>query len=193
MKCPNCGTEVGNANFCTECGTPMKEGLRNPFIDNTRWDDVEHERFQRPKGHKILAAVVVALAVFWLIGRPLITGTKPKQASTGLSSYAASSSGESSNLTMGQKNALRAAKQYLNALAFSHDGLIHQLEYDGYSTEDATYAADNCGADWNEQAAKCAKSYLDAMSFSRSELVHQLEFDGFTSSQAEYGVAANGY
>ena len=27
MKCPNCGTEVGNANFCTECGAPLKAGL----------------------------------------------------------------------------------------------------------------------------------------------------------------------
>lgn len=102
-------------------------------------------------------------------------------------------SSETSNLTMGQKNALRSAENYLNALAFSHDGLIHQLEYEGYSTEDATYAADNCGADWNEQAAKCAKNYLDTMSFSRSGLIQQLEYEGFTPSQAEYGVSANGY
>lgn len=94
---------------------------------------------------------------------------------------------------MGQKNALRAANSYLNALAFSYDGLIKQLEYEGYSTEDATYAADHCGADWNEQAAKSAKSYLNSMSFSRSGLIQQLEYEGFTPSQAEYGATANGY
>ena len=94
---------------------------------------------------------------------------------------------------MGQRNALRAAANYLSAMAFSHDGLIKQLEYEGYSTEDATYAADHCGADWNEQAARSAKNYLNAMSFSRSGLIQQLEYEGFTASQAEYGASANGY
>lgn len=96
-------------------------------------------------------------------------------------------------MTMGQKNALKQADNYLNVLAFSYTGLIKQLEFDGYSTEDATYAADNCGADWNEQAAKQAKSYLDVMSFSRQGLIDQLEYDGFTQEQAEYGVSAVGY
>lgn len=53
--------------------------------------------------------------------------------------------------------------------------------------------ADNCGADWNEQAAKCAKSYLDSMSFSRDELISQLEYEGFTRAQAEYGAAKKRY
>jgi len=97
------------------------------------------------------------------------------------------------DLTMGQKNALASAKSYLNALAFSHSGLIKQLEFEGYSTEDATYAADNCGADWNEQAAKSAQSYIDSMAFSRDGLIKQLEFEGYTTEQAEFGVTAVGY
>ena len=52
---------------------------------------------------------------------------------------------------------------------------------------------DNCGADWNEQAAKSAKSYLDFSSFSRSGLIKQLEYEGFTAEQAEYGATAVGY
>lgn len=96
-------------------------------------------------------------------------------------------------LTMGQKNALGSAESYLSIMAFSHSGLIGQLEYDGYTTEEATYAADNCGADWNEQAAKSAESYLEMMSFSRQELIDQLVYDGFTQEQAEYGVTAAGY
>lgn len=96
-------------------------------------------------------------------------------------------------LTMGQKNALSAAKDYLSSMAFSYSGLIEQLEYEGYSTEDATYAADKCGADWNEQAAKCAKNYMDSMSFSRDSLKEQLTYEGFTAEQAEYGVTAAGY
>ena len=55
------------------------------------------------------------------------------------------------------------------------------------------YAADHCGADWNNEAARMAQEYIDFMSFSRQELVEQLEFEGFTSEQAEYGVKAVGY
>lgn len=95
--------------------------------------------------------------------------------------------------TIGQRNALSKANQYLSIMAFSYSGLIDQLEYEGYTTEEATYGADNCGADWNEQAAKKAQQYIDLMSFSRQGLIDQLKFDGFTQSQAEYGVSAVGY
>lgn len=96
-------------------------------------------------------------------------------------------------LTTGQSNALESALSYLDFMAFSYTGLIEQLEYEGYSTEDATYAADNCGADWNEQAVKSAKSYLDLMPFSKEELISQLEYEGFTHEQAVYGVEQTGY
>lgn len=95
--------------------------------------------------------------------------------------------------TMGQKNALEKAKSYLNYSAFSYKGLIKQLEYEKFSTADATYAVDNCGADWFEQAVKKAKSYLSFTSFSRDGLIEQLEYDGFTHEQAVYGVEQNGY
>lgn len=96
-------------------------------------------------------------------------------------------------LTTGQSNALASAKLYLETMPFSYTGLIEQLEYEQYSTEDATYAADNCGADWNEQAARSAKNYLDIMPFSRDELIEQLQFEGYTYEQAVYGVEQNGY
>lgn len=95
--------------------------------------------------------------------------------------------------TMGQSNALKSAQNYLSFISFSHDGLVQQLEFEGFSTDDATWAVDNCGADWNEQAAKKAQSYLDVTSFSRDGLIEQLEFEGFTAEQAEYGVTAIGY
>lgn len=78
-------------------------------------------------------------------------------------------------------------------MGFSKSGLIKQLEFDGYSSEDATYAAENCNANWNEQVAKSAKNYLDTMPFSKSELIHQLEFDGYSKEEAEYGAQAAGY
>ena len=79
----------------------------------------------------------------------------------------------------------------MNYTAFSYQGLINQLEYEKYSHEDAVFAADNCGADWNEQAAKSAKSYLNYTSFSRDGLIEQLEYEGFTHEQAVYGAEAN--
>ena len=104
-----------------------------------------------------------------------------------------SSSGTPSSMTTGQKNALESAKRYLQVSAFSRSGLIKQLEYEKYSTEDATFAADNCCADWYEQAAKSAKRYLDIMSFSKASLISQLEYEGFTHDQAVYGAEQNGY
>ncbi len=95
--------------------------------------------------------------------------------------------------TMGQKNALEQAKRYLSISAFSYSGLIDQLKYEGYTAEEATYGADNCGADWNEQAARQAKSYMKLMSFSRQGLIDQLKYEGFTQAQAEYGASAVGY
>lgn len=95
--------------------------------------------------------------------------------------------------TMGQKNALKTAESYLRSSAFSRKGLIEQLKYEEYSTEEATYAVDNIDVDWNEQAAKCAESYLKSSSFSRKGLIDQLKYEGFTTAQAEYGVSQNGY
>lgn len=94
--------------------------------------------------------------------------------------------------TVSQQNAVRAAQNYLSYTAFSRDGLIDQLKYEGFPDEDASYAADNCGADWNEQAAQKARSYLDMTAFSRSGLIQQLEYEGFTREQAEYGASAVG-
>jgi len=95
--------------------------------------------------------------------------------------------------TIGEKNALSRALVYLRTMPFSYSGLIDQLEYEGYSYQEAKYGADNCGADWNEQATLKAQVYLDTMPFSRQGLIDQLIYEGFTQSQAEYGVNAVGY
>lgn len=93
-----------------------------------------------------------------------------------------------SRLTIGQKNALKSAENYLRLMASSYKGLINQLESEKYSHDDAVYAADNCGADWNEQALKSAKNYLDSTAFSYQELINQLEYEQFTTEQATYGA-----
>lgn len=94
--------------------------------------------------------------------------------------------------TVSQRNALSKAKDYLSYTAFSHDGLVSQLEYEQFSTADATYGADNSGADWNQQAAKKAKDYMSYSSFSRGSLIEQLEYDKFTPDQAAYGANSVG-
>ncbi len=94
----------------------------------------------------------------------------------------------SASPTLGQSNALLAALNYLSFSAFSYEGLIDQLEYEQYSPEEAVYAADNCGADWMEQASKKAESYLSFSAFSYSGLIDQLEYEGFTNEQATYAA-----
>ncbi|MGO5220763.1 Ltp family lipoprotein, partial [Bilifractor sp. LCP21S3_F3] len=62
---------------------------------------------------------------------------------------------------------------------------------DKFTVDQATYAADNCGADWNEQAVKAAQSYLDIGGFSRDSLIQQLSSDygdKFTVDQATYAA-----
>jgi hypothetical protein len=77
-------------------------------------------------------------------------------------------------------------------MSFSRKSLIEQLEYEGFSTKDATYAVDAISPNWNEQAAKSAQSYLETMGFSRSGLIDQLKYEGFNEAQATYGADAVG-
>jgi len=96
------------------------------------------------------------------------------------------------NVSASYKNALKTAEQYLRALPFSREGLIEQLEYEGFTYDEAVYAVDNCGANWFEQAAKSAELYLRVLPFSKDKLIAQLKYEGFTHEQAVYGVEANG-
>lgn len=144
----------------------------------------------------IMAAVYILIAaIFWgtIIGAAVaIASTADGPSLTG-QIVDDSNASSKSNETIGQQNAREKAEDYLLIMAFSRDGLINQLEFEGFERIDALYAVDNCGADWNEQAAKKAKAYLDIMPYSRSGLIEQLEFDGFTHEQAVYGVEAIGY
>lgn len=99
---------------------------------------------------------------------------------------------EAPAMTREQENAVRKAQDYLDYSAFSRTGLIDQLEYDGFSTEQATFAVDSIDVDWHAQAAQKAEDYLNYSSFSRSGLIDQLQYDGFTREQAEYGADAAG-
>lgn len=97
--------------------------------------------------------------------------------------------------TTGEKNALISANNYLrHGTGLSKKGLEGQLDYEGFTPSEISYAISNCGADWNKQAAKSAKNYLNSgIGFSRSGLIDQLVYEGFTYDEAEYGAKQNGY
>lgn len=168
---PTC-SEVGQEHgTCTRCGQLVIESI--PMVEHTpgEWEVTEEYSISSS------GAVIPGTQAQYCLVCGALLDTKEYTV----------------DLTIGQTNALRKAASYLDYMAFSYSGLVDQLEYEGYSTEDATFAVDHCGADWNEQAAKKAQSYLDFMSFSRSGLIDQLLFEGFTQEQAEYGVSAVGY
>lgn len=90
--------------------------------------------------------------------------------------------------TVGEQNALASAHSYLKLFNFSYQRLIEQLEYEGYTLSEATYAVDHCGANWKKQALGSAKNYLRTMPFSKESLFDQLIYEKFTNEEARYGV-----
>ncbi len=96
-------------------------------------------------------------------------------------------------LSVGQQNAVDKAGSYLSFSAFSRSGLIEQLEFEGFTKDEATFGVENVGADWMDQAAAKAADYMEFSSFSRQGLIDQLVFEGFSKEQAAHGAAAVGF
>lgn len=192
------GKEKPTTKLCKHCKTEIPFDAK--VCPNCR-------KKQGASGCLIVIVVLIVLGALGALGggedkddkpdsknnQPVITETDNTKENVNQDNESIDPPEPENNITMGQKNALSKAKDYLNFTAFSYSGLIHQLEFEGFSNEEATYAVDNCGADWNEQAALKAQEYLNFSSFSRSGLIEQLEFEGFTAEQAEYGVKAVGY
>lgn len=191
--CKKCGT-MYDSNFCPNCGAGNQNGGK-----------------KAGKFILVFAAIVVLMAIAAIIGGkddapqtadvpsdpPQITQTLNEQTagvtvSTAPSvsqSQPAAAEDDTAGETLGQKNARRAAENYLSVMNFSASGLAEQLQFEGYSESDAAYAVAKCGADWNEQALGKALTYLATMPFSASGLQNQLTFEGFTADQAQYAVA----
>ena len=87
---------------------------------------------------------------------------------------------------------IAAAKRYVDTGNYTYTSLIDKLQQDGFSTGDAKYAANNCGADWNGMAANEAKKLIDGGVTTKEEIVDQLIFKGYTYQQAVHGAEANG-
>lgn len=156
---------------------------------------------RKKQGESCLSVIIFVVLVigFWMFVANAIFNDDDKSSSTTTRSSVSVQDPEqetqpaTESIPLSKQNALRAAKGYLDIMPFSAKKLVEQLEFEGYSHEDAVFGASNCGADWNQQAAKAAKGYLEMMAFSKEKLIEQLEFDGYTHEQAVYGVSAVGY
>jgi SOS response regulatory protein OraA/RecX len=97
------------------------------------------------------------------------------------------------NSSLGETNALKAAENYLDLMAFSKSGLADQLEYDGYTEKQIEFAVNNCYVDFAAEAAEAAENYIEIMAFSKQELTDQLEYDGYTENQIRFALQMVGY
>ncbi|MBV1755875.1 MAG: Ltp family lipoprotein [Methanobacterium sp.] len=171
--------------------TPKKidESSGTPEKPTSWWD-------KRTTNEKILAGVgVCCLGIILIVGIGGILSPdapSPEIAETVPSEEDAPTVDQRPTTTAGQEQAAKMAENYLNTMPFSRSGLIEQLEFEGFTRQEAEYGVDQTGADWNKQSAKMAENYLNTMPFSRSGLIEQLEFEGFTRQQAEYGARAAG-
>ena len=90
------------------------------------------------------------------------------------------------------QNCYDQAMSYLDFMAFSRNGLIHQLQHDGYTDQAISNALDLLERDyvsWDTEALKKAQEYMETFSFSQQRLYEQLIHDGFTEEQANYGAS----
>ncbi len=173
VECPSCRARISiRASTCPKCGYNL---VLTPSVSVTK---ISKKNLLYIMLVVILFITIVMLISFWKYSD---TRNSTIYTSKGYSTYY-------SVPRIGTAGALAKAESYLNSSAFSYTGLVDQLEYSGFSPYESTYAADNCGADWNAQALKKAKSYLSSSAFSYTGLLEQLEYSGFTSSQAKYGV-----
>ena len=194
MKCKKCGQEIDVlGKLCPHCGAPVEDSekpgkkqkkAKKPFYK--RWwfwvivvilllgscgGDSEAPTADTPATDTVVADI------------PTETTATAETEEPAADVQEAEEPTAADAATAGEKNALRKAHDYLAYTAFSYTGLIGQLEYEGFTTEEATYAVDNCGADWNEQAAKKAKEYLEVLD-RQSKKLRKLTLDLLEASKA---------
>ena len=135
MKCPKCGKKV-KGQFCPNCGTPVS---------------AVQGASQKKKFHWwYILIIIVVIGVLGSIGgedEPATADQSDQQqagqqdpavsedeetTTTGTSEPAETET-QASNLTAGQQNALDKADDYLRFTSFSHDGLVEQLEFEGFT------------------------------------------------------------
>lgn len=172
IHCPKCNAPISDqAKVCPKCSAAIAPNHSAKCLKSRRW----------PIYIIALLGVIIVVLSILLFCKTADSNRATAYTSQGRYAY-------TSIPRTGTAGALVQAESYLKSSAFSYSGLIEQLEYHGFSNYEATYAANNCGADWDAQALRKAKSYLSSSAFSYTGLIDQLEYSGFTSSQARYGA-----
>ena len=199
--CNNCGTSnKETSKFCANCGAEIK------IEENTTSNSKGVSNWWKSQNNGVKGITIVGiccLGLFLIIGIfGMITPDAPSteiaetvpsaENTTTVDQEPTTTVSQEPATTVSQDQAVEMAESYLRSQSFSRQGLIEQLEYEGFTNEEAKYAVDQISVDWNEQAAKKAESYLSSQSFSRQGLIEQLEYEGFTSEQAKYGVQSVG-
>ena len=90
------------------------------------------------------------------------------------------------NTIYGNEGAVNSAKDYLKFIAASKTKIISFLKKKGFTEEEAIYGAENCGADWYDQALRMAMSYLNVQEFTYEQLALQLMIEEFTEDEIIY-------
>ena len=63
------------------------------------------------------------------------------------------------------------------------------LEQSGFTSEDAAYGADHCGADWMEEATLTAMYFLSEYPDEDADaIIQRLMEMGYTEEEAQYGA-----
>lgn len=90
------------------------------------------------------------------------------------------------------ERALLDARRLVEEYPLSYEGLVEKLTTDAqrsYTAEEAKAAADNCGANWKENALLVAKSLMERRAYARGELISLLvTSDKFTEEEAVYAA-----
>ena len=142
------------------------------------------------KGRAFLASSSFSLD--GLVSQLVLAGFTSEEASEG-ARRAYSTTAEDSDITYSMENAVKEATSYLTGgNYYSREGMLKKLKGAGYTEEEAIYAADNCGADWMDQARLQAAFYLRYQNLSHDELIQLLLEQGFTPEEAEFGFDQNG-
>lgn len=98
--------------------------------------------------------------------------------------------GEAKEQLEAQESAADSARLMLEQGPISHDALVEALEQQGYDSYDAVVAADDCGADWDQQAADAARSAMSEQALSKGALRDELVRHKFTDSQIDAATSS---
>lgn len=200
MECLSCSSSNPKASkFCGNCGASLNfvrpasassEKLEETYLLEKSKAGSEYTKIAIAFP---VVFVLIVIGIFASMSGTNNDSTSPNSNLTDSSYVEDTQEPEVSTETVGEANAKKKAESYLSFSGFSKKGLIEQLEFEGFSTAEATYGVENIVVDWDVQAGRKAESYMSFQAFSATGLMEQLIFEGFTKEQAAYGAYVVGF